>query len=199
VYEFPWIPHYKYGALSTSTYPTFTQFPFLLLILVIIIYYRQKRHLLQCRASGMTYVLTSCYHLSVPSLSRTSLCHNILISKAVQYLYSRLTDIRSLIIPALVLAYLPQYIRTSRNGTAGITAQWILLLCLFSNTQLTSRLVNRSGAFAVICILYEREIREGWQIFGALLGYFEVVAQWLCAIVLYVCLSGHLPMPRFIC
>lgn len=94
-----------------------------------------------------------------------------------------LTCISGLIFPALVLAYVPQYIRTINYGTAGITANWILWLCLFSNIQLASRLVNRSGAHVVECILYEQEIRGSWRVFGALLGYFEVVAQWITALV----------------
>ena len=50
--------------------------------------------------------------------------------------------------------------------------------------QLASRLMNPVGANAVQCILYRCQIRDGFHIFGALLGYIEVVSQWICAMIL---------------
>ncbi|KAL1961911.1 hypothetical protein VTN77DRAFT_944 [Rasamsonia byssochlamydoides] len=93
------------------------------------------------------------------------------------------TILEPLIVPALLLAYLPQYIQISRHGTAGISPRWILYLCLFSNAQLASRLANTKFSSAVECILYDGEIR-GWQAFGVLLTYFQVGAQWLSAMLL---------------
>jgi hypothetical protein len=105
-----------------------------------------------------------------------------------------LTQLYSLIIPALLLAYLPQYIKIARHGTTGISAQFILSLCLFSTMQFATRLVNPHGASAVNCILYRRQLR-GIQAFSALVGYLQVLAQWLCAMILYVTSSTPSPCP----
>jgi hypothetical protein len=101
------------------------------------------------------------------------------------------TYLYSLIIPVILLAYLPQYIKTSRHGTAGISAQFMLRLCLFSTMQLATRLINPIGAFAVNCILYRGEL-HGTQAFSALIGYFQVLSQWLCVMILYV---SRTPLP----
>ncbi|CZR50186.1 uncharacterized protein PAC_00058 [Phialocephala subalpina] len=92
------------------------------------------------------------------------------------------TILEPLIVPALLLAYLPQYVETWRYGTAGISGRFMLCLCLCSTLQLAARLVNPAGAPAVNCILYREELR-GIKAFSALIGYFQVLSQWLCAMI----------------
>jgi hypothetical protein len=54
---------------------------------------------------------------------------------------------------------------------------------LSSTLQLASAMVNIMHVHTMGCIIYDRWIRSGIEIFGALVPLVVVMAQWICAMI----------------
>ncbi|KAH8816525.1 hypothetical protein F5884DRAFT_776548 [Xylogone sp. PMI_703] len=99
------------------------------------------------------------------------------------------TILESLVCVGIVLSYIPQYIRIVSGGTFGISSWLVLLTTLFSTTQLASRLANAEAKYAFDCV-NSGELR-GLKAYSALLGFIQVITQWLCAVILVVIYLKH--------
>ena len=92
-------------------------------------------------------------------------------------LYSRLFCL------VLLLAYVPQYFKVYYHGTVGLSSRYILYHALFSTAALAFRLCILYKYYGAFNCVNNGELR-GWKAFSALLGFFQAIVQWICAITL---------------
>ncbi|KAG4441019.1 hypothetical protein IFR05_003474 [Cadophora sp. M221] len=84
----------------------------------------------------------------------------------------------------LILAYIPQYVKISNEGTAGISSWFILWTCIFSSSQFGSHLSNRHERKPLELI--RSGSLEGVGVFDTFLGLFQAGSQWLANMILFI-------------
>ncbi|KAK8066752.1 hypothetical protein PG997_013499 [Apiospora hydei] len=97
-----------------------------------------------------------------------------------QYQNTTRTVLETLLCVSVIVAYVPQYIGIKRTGTKGISPYYVLNHGLFSTTTLALRLSHSVSFPAFTCVASHQ--LWGWESYSALLGFVEVIVQWLCSV-----------------
>ena len=97
----------------------------------------------------------------------------------------------SVLLVAIVAAYLPQIARIVRHGsTQGISPYFVLFNAIYSNIQFAHALLFAAYAYptteeSVLALVGDGKL-TGSGALGGILGLLQVALQWSCSITLYV-------------
>ncbi|KAK8004150.1 hypothetical protein PG989_003869 [Apiospora arundinis] len=111
-----------------------------------------------------------------------------------QYQSTTRTVLETLLWVSVIAAYVPQYIGIKRAGTKGISPYYVLNHGLFSTTTLALRLSHSVSFPAFTCVASHQ--LWGWKGYSALLGFVEVIVQWLCSVILLVIYIRYRTVPE---
>ena len=145
------------------------------------LYFKDHQIDTPCRQNGKAIYAT---HRSTSSLTGQSTLNNI----SGRSSSAKDRHVCSLLLILAVYAYVPQMITLkASSSTAGISAYYVLFNMLFNDANLSTMLLCATyawpnGSQPVLEQVNDGNLKER-EAFGAILGVLQLLAQWLCAMI----------------